>query len=215
MPQDQDEFIPTRKSLLSRLKDWQDQASWRDFFNTYWKLIYGVAMKAGLNDAQAQEVVQETMISVAKKMPDFKYDPSVGTFKAWLFTITERRINDHFRKRGSESVRHAAVELASGDSGGTSETPLENRIADPASVELKAAWDQDWERNLMDVALEKVKRQVDPRQYQMFDLYVIKEWSAQKVATTLRAPLPQVYYAKYKLTALLRKEVKRLEKKMR
>ena len=79
------EFIPTRQSLLSRLKSWDDQESWRDFFNTYWKLIYGAAVKSGLNDAEAQDVVQDTVITVAKKMEDFKYDPAVDSFKGWLF----------------------------------------------------------------------------------------------------------------------------------
>ena len=77
-----DEFLPTRRSLLSRLKDWDDQESWKDFFDTYWKLIYGVAIKSGLNDAEAQDVVQEAVISVAKKMHEFKYDPAVGRSKA-------------------------------------------------------------------------------------------------------------------------------------
>ena len=59
--------IPTRHSLLNRLKDWRDEASWREFFETYWELIYNVARKAGLNDAEAQDVVQETVIAVAKR----------------------------------------------------------------------------------------------------------------------------------------------------
>src|SRR5436309_5543177 len=73
-----DELIPTRASLLARLKDWKDHSSWQEFFDIYWKLIYGVARKAGLNDDEAQDVVQETMASVAKHMPTFKYDPAVG-----------------------------------------------------------------------------------------------------------------------------------------
>src|SRR5436190_24115121 len=68
------DLIPTRQSLLSRLKDWDDQESWQDFFNAYWRLIYQVALKARLNDTEAQEVVQETVISVAKEMPGFRYD---------------------------------------------------------------------------------------------------------------------------------------------
>src|SRR5205809_4936804 len=93
-----DGLIPTRRSLLTRLKDWDDQESWKDFFDTYWKLVYGVAIKSGLNDAEAQDVVQETVLSVAKKMHAFKYDPAVGTFKSWLLLITRRRIADHLRK---------------------------------------------------------------------------------------------------------------------
>ena len=53
-----DELIPTRWSLICRLKDWNDQVGWREFFDTYWKLIYSVAIKAGLTDAEAQDVVQ-------------------------------------------------------------------------------------------------------------------------------------------------------------
>ncbi|MBM3833633.1 MAG: sigma-70 family RNA polymerase sigma factor [Verrucomicrobia bacterium] len=68
MAENPDEFIPTRRSLLSRLKDWDDQESWKEFFNTYWKLIYGVAIKSGLTDAEAPDVVQDAIISIAKKM---------------------------------------------------------------------------------------------------------------------------------------------------
>jgi hypothetical protein len=49
--------IPTRQSLLARLKDWGDQESWREFFDTYWRLIHATALKAGLNEAEAQEVM--------------------------------------------------------------------------------------------------------------------------------------------------------------
>src|SRR5215510_6020274 len=97
------DLIPTRKSLLNRLKDWEDQESWQDFFDTYWKLIYGVAAKAGLSDDEAQEVVQETIIRVARKMPNFKYDPAVGSFKSWLLHTTDWCINDQFRKRVTEN----------------------------------------------------------------------------------------------------------------
>ena len=81
------DFIPTRQSLLSRLKDWDDHESWRVFFETYWKLIYNAAIKAGLADAEAQDVVQETVISVMKSMPGFEYDAQHGSFKGWLLRL--------------------------------------------------------------------------------------------------------------------------------
>ena len=95
-----DELIPTRATLILRLKNWQDQSSWQDFFDTYWQLIYHVALKGGLREAEAQDVIQETMISVAKHMPTFKYDPAIGSFKAWLLNMTRWRITDQLRKRG-------------------------------------------------------------------------------------------------------------------
>src|SRR5947207_8795889 len=96
---DEDELIPTRSSLLSRLKDWQDETSWKDFFDTYWKLIYHAAIKAGLRDSEAEDVVQETVISVMKSMPEFHYEAEGGSFKSWLLNLTAWRIGDQFRKR--------------------------------------------------------------------------------------------------------------------
>src|SRR6266478_3754029 len=99
MSQNRDEFLRTRRSLLSRLKHWDDQESWRDFFNTYWKLIYHGAIKAGLSDAEAQDVVQETVIVVAKKIESFKYDPAVDSFKGWLLYLTRKQVALQYRRR--------------------------------------------------------------------------------------------------------------------
>src|SRR5437762_1787793 len=93
------ELIPTRQSLLSRLKDWNDHESWRDFFETYWKLIYHTSIKAGLTDAEAQDVVQETVLSVCKSMRTFEYNAKDGSFKAYLLNLTQWRIKDQVRKR--------------------------------------------------------------------------------------------------------------------
>src|SRR6266478_2434159 len=100
-----DETIATRASLLGRLKDLGDVASWEEFYQTYRELIYSVARKAGLNETEAEEAVQETLISVAKKMPGFKYDPTVDSFKGWLLTVTRWRILDQLeRRKGSPGL---------------------------------------------------------------------------------------------------------------
>src|SRR5438094_1086402 len=92
-------LIATRRSLVDRLANWDDQRRWQEFFDTYWKLIYSAARKSGLADAEAQEVVQETVITVAKNIDKLKYDPARGSFKGWLLQITRWRIADQFRKR--------------------------------------------------------------------------------------------------------------------
>src|SRR5258708_31539562 len=125
-PQPLERFIPTRKSLLGRLKDAGDDASWRVFFNTYWKLIYGTAIKAGLRDAEAQDVVQETVIAVARNIGEFKYDPKVCSFKSWLLQVTRSRISNQFRRQ----KRHPDGQTQTPDA--TSGTGLLERIADPA-----------------------------------------------------------------------------------
>lgn len=202
------EFIPTRLSLLSRLKDWDDEESWKDFFNTYWKPIYGVALKSGLSDPEAQDVVQDAVLSVAKKMHDFKYDPAIGSFKSWLLLITKRRITDHLRKkyRQPEAAERRPAE--------TARTATIERIEDPAPLNLEVVWNEEWEKNIMDAAIQRVKKQVKPRQYQMFDFYVLKKWPVTKVARTLDVNIGQVYLAKHRVTRLIKKEIRELEKKL-
>jgi RNA polymerase sigma factor (sigma-70 family) len=199
------EFIPTRRSLLTRLKQWDDQESWRDFFNTYWKLIYSVALKSGLSETEAQEVVQETVISVAKKMPGFHYDPAVGSFKSWLLLVTRRRIADQFRKRPRETGFPAPPP------GQTTRTSPSARIADPESLDVNKVWDEEWQRHLLDAALAIVKTKVAPRQYQIFELYVLKQWPVERLTTTLAVSAAQVYLAKLRVGNRVKKELKRLE----
>ena len=200
-----DELIPTRATLLQRLKNWQDQSSWQDFFDTYWKLIYNVARKGGLSEVEAQDVVQETMVSVAKHMPGFKYDPAVGSFKAWLLNMTRWRITDQLRKRGPLAESHSWS-----DDTDTSTRPVDRAI-DPASEDLNALWDAEWEKNLLNAAMAKVKRRIDPQKFQIFDLYVNKEWPPAKVAKAFGISVGQVYLAKHRVTEMIREEVKRLE----
>ena len=204
---DSDELIPTRHSLLRRMKDWQDQASWEDFFNIYWKLIYGVAIKAGLTDAEAQDVVQETIMNVARNIKDFEIGSERGSFKAWLLQNTRWRIADQLRKRLPEANRPTA-RLHDG-----SETPTTDRVPDPVSLDLDALWNADWQQNLVNAALANLRAQVDPEQYQMFDLHVVRGWPAVKVARELGVKMGRVYFAKYKISRLLKKETRRLETK--
>jgi len=199
-----DELIPTRQSLLSRLKDYEDDESWQDFFHTYWKLIYGMAMRSGLTDTEAQEVVQETIIAVSKHMPDFKYDRTKGSFKGWLLQLTRWRIQDQLRKR-----KRDANSIALGDDG-SRQTQVMDTIPDPVAVE--AVWDDEWQKNMVEGALQRVKGRVKPKQYQVFDLYVLKGWPIAKITATLGVNFGQIYLAKYRVTALIKKEIKALER---
>src|SRR4029453_4249259 len=103
-------LIATRRSLVDRLANWDDQRRWQEFFDTYWKLIYSAARKSGLNDAESQEVVQETIITVAKNVGKLRYDPAVGSFKGWLLNITRWRIADQFRKRTPDTQGHRSID---------------------------------------------------------------------------------------------------------
>src|SRR5256885_15830690 len=95
---DPGELAPTRLSLLERLRDLNDHSSWQEFFDTYWRLLYFAAIKAGLSEADAEDVVQETIIGISRNMENFRYEPKICSFKGWLMRITRSRIIDHLRK---------------------------------------------------------------------------------------------------------------------
>ena len=199
-----DQLIPTRQSLLSRLKDWDDQEGWKVFFDTYWRLIYNAAIRSGLTEAEAQDVVQETIISVCKSMQTFEYDQN-GSFKGWLMRLTSWRIQDQFRKR-QQLINPKQRETR------TSTDALE-RVPDPNGFGLEKTWDQEWEQNIIGAAIERVKRQVDGKQYQVFDLYVLKKWPVSRVSKSLGINRGKVYLAKHRINKLIKKEIEYLRRK--
>ena len=215
MPSQPEELIPTRETLLSRLKDMGDEESWQEFFETYWKLIYGTARKAGLADDEAQDIVQETVISVAKNIAGFKYDPAICSFKSWMLQLTRWRIINQWKKRQRQQDRYFIAGSAANASLDESDgTPTLERIPDPAGLDLEAIWEDEWEKHLLHVAMERVKRQVAPEQLQVFDLYCVEQWPARKVARTLGVSVGQVYLTKHRVGRLLKKEIKILTRQL-
>jgi RNA polymerase sigma-70 factor (ECF subfamily) len=211
MPAKADNWLPTRRSLLQRLKHWDDQESWRDFFNTYSRIIYTVAARAGFDDAEAQDIVQETIIAVAKHMPDFHYDPAKGSFKAWLLRIVRHRIIDHQRMRQSHPQHQRQPPTGTT---ATSRTSTINKVPDPRSADLDRMWDEEWRQQLFDTALQRVKTKVGDTDFQIFDCYVLKQWPVNDVAATLSVSKAHVYVAKSRVSAALKKEIKAVEARM-
>ena len=199
-----DELLPTRRSLIERLRDLGDQPSWREFFDIYWKLIYGAAIRAGLSDQEAEDVVQETVIGVARKMESFRYDPSVCSFKGWLMHVTRCRIADQFRRRRPQNVPLAAPRADT-----TAETTL--NLHDPAADVLEGIWNEEWQKNLVDVAMDRVRRQANPEHYHIFHLHAVKGLGVRDVAKLTGASLPKVYVTYHRIAKLVKAEVRRLE----
>lgn len=210
---DEDEVIlrayaKTRKSLIARLDNWEDQKTWDEFYQTYWRLIYAVAIRAGLRPEEAFDCVQETIFSIAKQSKKKLYDPEQGSFKTWLMNMTRWRINDQFRKRKKDTA------MIGGEWDDECKTAVIDRIEDPNGDVLSRLWDVEWKKNVADAALARVKAQVSPKQYQIFDFYVIRQWDPQKVQEKLNVSMAQVYLAKHRVGAVLKKELAKLEDEM-
>ncbi len=198
-------YAKTRKSLIARLENWEDQRTWDEFYNTYWRLIYAVAVKAGLRQEEAFDCVQETILSIAKQSKKNLYDPAQGSFKTWLMNMTRWRINDQFRKRKKDTA------MMIGDWESDRKTAVIDRIEDPNGDVLSRIWSMEWKKNVADAALAKVKAQVSPKQYQIFDCYVIKQWDAARVQEQLGVSMAQVYLAKHRVGSVLKRELAKLE----
>jgi len=197
--------LPTRHSLLSRLRNLGDQESWRIFFQTYWRLIYNVAKKSGLSDDQAQDVVQETVIAVARKMPEFRYNPAKGSFKHWLLLICRRRIHDHLRRvYSSRELAQVPEELA---------RVTENMPATtlPPDAQLDGNWEQEWRENIFQMALARVRQQANPKHYQVFDCCVLQNMRAPEVARMLGLSAAQVYLAKHRISLAVKHAAREVE----
>ena len=201
----------TRASLLTRLRDLADDTSWRVFFDRYGKLIYNVARRSGLDDPEAQDVVQETVVGVARAMPEFYYDPAKGSFKSWLLRITRRRIADHLR---ALYRRPRMVELpveSEGEDGPEALRPLPAAASDP----LQDAWESEWERMVFDEAVAKVRAEVNPKHFQVFDYCVLKGLPASRVCDLLSLNSAQVYLAKHRVSQAVKRAGREISRRDR
>ena len=201
-----EDSLPTRRSLLSRMRNLEDGDSWRTFFDTYWRLIYNVARKSGLSDDQAQEVVQETVIAVARKMPEFRYDPVQGSFKRWLLLICRRRIHDHLRQV------YSARQLATHSSEVLPE--VSETVPTPAprpDAQMDADWEHEWRENIFQMALDRVRQQANPKHYQVFDCCVLQGMPASAVASMLGLSSAQVYLAKHRISSAVKRAAREVE----
>jgi RNA polymerase sigma-70 factor (ECF subfamily) len=202
----EDESLATRSSLLSRLRDASDQASWQTFFDTYWRLIYNVARKSGLDDPDAQDVVQETVIAVARRMPDFRYDPAKGSFKSWLLLITRRRIHDHFRRRYRQPFAAPVETQACSNPSQDTPAPVQ-----PPDEQIDEAWEQEWQRSFFQTTLNRVRQKANPKHYQVFDCCVLQNLPAAEVARMLGLGVAQVYLIKHRMCGAVKRAARELE----
>ena len=208
-PDTKDVWLPTRRSLLSRLRNWQDYTSWEEFYKGYGPLIRRAAHREGLNDEEAKDALQDTMKLAAMKLPGFRYDPAIGSFKSWLRKLAHLCIKKQLAKRPPVRIPSAQ--------------PAHSRAAGPASLldglpgneaaDFERYWETEWEQSLWKVALIRVKRQVKPKVFQIYDLYVSKEWPVQEVAHALNVSVATIYVTKHRVGMMLRREIARLRRK--
>ena len=206
-------LVPTRWTLIERIKDWDDHESWREFFAIYSPLIHKAACRAGLSASEAQEVVQETVLSICRNIKAFRADPKRGSFKNWMLTVTQWRIIDQLRGRHEHPDLRRQHRDELGRAGNEPRTATEEHVADPSGDALEKLWQAEWDQTLSQAALERLKQVVSPRQFQIFYLHVIRQQKPEEVMETLKVNRAQVYLAKHRAGRLFRKVLREIEQK--
>jgi RNA polymerase sigma-70 factor (ECF subfamily) len=192
----------TRKTLIERLrKTNSDTRSWSEFYNIYWKLVYSVALKAGLSPVDAEDAVQETFLKVSKHIKKFNYDPRKGRFRNWLCLITKQQVANHFRKANKLPK---LPDFWNEDP----DKPF-TEIPDPTNQ-----WDEIWEaedrKHTMHLALTRLKDKVKPKAYQIFLAHCIKGMAVKEVAELLEVSANEVYLAKSRVMPMFEEEIQAL-----
>ena len=176
----------TRTSLLGRIKDLGDGSSWEEFDQVYRPLLVRYGLARSLSREEAEEIAQQCMASIAEGIERFQRRVS---FRGYLRRMVDNKVNDQLRKRRRE---HSAK---------TADFQRE-QTTEPSPALL---WERDWNRTHLLYCLNRIRNEVAPLTYQAFDLYVIRELPVPKIAERLGMTPNQIYVAKHRVLARIKK----------
>lgn len=190
----------TSPTLLGRLRAQpRDEAAWNDFESRYGRMIREWCRRWGLQPLDAEDVAQDVMVQLARQMAAFQYDPA-GKFRGWLKTVAYRAWCDFLasrRKRGDQG---------SGDTGVLD-------LLETAGAERKfvAEMEEEWNRELLEEALRRVRARVRPHTFEVFRLMTQDDLSGAAVAERLGMNVGAVWVAKSKVQKMIHEEIQKLD----
>lgn len=185
----------TRVSLLIQIRDGSNHSAWREFMNLYGPIVYGFARKRGLQDADAADLMQDVMRSVASAIGQLDYDRKRGSFAGWLFTITRNKV---FNFLSSRRTRPQA-------SGDTATNQIIN--SHPDDGDASDEWETEYQRRLASMAMEKIKTEFQENTWRAFMLTAVEGIAAAEAGKQVGLSAGAVYVAKSRVLARLKDEV--------
>jgi RNA polymerase sigma-70 factor (ECF subfamily) len=182
----------TPVSLLERLRRPEEQQAWGDFVELYTPLLYHWARRAGLQSQDASDLVQDVLLLLLRKLPQFSYDHH-KSFRSWLRTVTLNRWRESLRKQ------HLPAES---DGVNLDELPGD----DPAAE----VWEAEYRTSLTRRALELMQADFQPSTWKACWEYVVEGRPAAEVAAELGISVGAVHTARLRVLTRLREELKGL-----
>ncbi len=194
-----DVSMATSPTLLGRLGRLPvDQDAWGQFAERYGRKIYGWCRHWHLQQADAEEVTQEVLLKLARKMATFQYDPK-RSFRAWLKTVTHHAWRDFLDSRRLPAA------------GGGDSRAVDLLQSIEARDNLLDHLDEEFERELMDEAMARVRLRVQPHTWEAFRLVALEGMSGAAAGERLGLKVATVYVARSKVQKMLHEEVRRLQ----
>jgi RNA polymerase sigma-70 factor (ECF subfamily) len=189
----------TGSVLLVLLSNPADPDAWKAFVDRYGPKIYGWCRQWRLQEADAENVTQEVLTKLVRKLRTFTYDPRKGTFRGWLKTLTHHAWRDYV-----ESQTRAGVTAATAD-------VLERLQTLEAREDLLQTLEEAFDQEILAEAVERVKLQVTPRDWKIFEELALGHRRSREVAQELKLKVATVLMAKGRVQKRLRAAIRQLE----
>lgn len=192
-----DDRWTTSPSLLARAQE-QDDDSWKQIVHLYGPLVAYWCRQATVSASDIDDVVQDIFLSIARELPQFRYDRPGDSFRGWIRVITRRRVADYFRRlNGRPSAE-----------GGTTACRRLNEIADPVA----ACFDSDPEAESEELSiacrsLELIRNHFQPSTWTAFWRTAIENVPTAEVAEQLQMSQSAVRMARSRVLNRLRQEL--------
>jgi len=180
-------FGSTSSSLIAGARSGRPEA-WDRLTRLYGPLVYGWARKAGLQEQDAADVMQEVFRKVHGALGRFEHEKPTKRFRAWLRTITRNEILQHFRRQADRPQAR----------GGTDAQQALQQISEQF-VEEPEESQEDQQARLAHRALELIRGEFEPRTWQAFLDFTMTNRSAADVADELGMSQQSVYQAKHRI----------------
>ncbi len=189
----------TRISLILRLPRSADGAAWREFVELYEPLILRFARRRGLQDADAQDLVQRVFTSVAGAVDRWQPDAARGRFRAWLFRIARNHLINQATLRRRERPVGGSTQIR------RLQSEIDERGFDSGDVEI------EYRRAVFESAAARVKRLVQPATWSAFWETMVVGRACEVVAEELQMSVGAIYVARSRVVARMRAVAEELE----
>lgn len=185
----------TSLSLIERLRDPSDSEAWQRLLDLYAPLIQRRLGGFQLQAADRDDLVQEVLATVVRKLPEFCHEGRTGSFRAWLRILTVNRLREFWQARRRP--------VATGDSDFAQTL---DQLEDPENA-LSRRWDEEHDRYLVRRLLEIIEPEFEPMTLEAFRQAVIEGEKSATISARLGISVNAVLVAKSRLLRRLRREL--------